>query len=251
MKVQFYISSRFARTVALVLGSIVAGLTALSLLVQFLSFYLSSLTSQIDSEDGRLDLFNLPSDGNIPQWYSSSMLLICSILLAIIAVAAKNTNYRFHWTGLSLIFLYLSADEAASLHEKVSTVLEGQLNTGGILHYAWVLPYGFIVLVFAMVYFKFVLDLPARTRLLFVIAGVLFVGGAIGAEMITAYYADTGRRESLTYYLVAHVEEVLEMLGVVVFIYALLLYISVHARSLNIGSEDPEAGTQSTLNQQK
>lgn len=238
MRVQISISPKFTKQLAMLLSLVVVGLAVLSLTFEFLNFYLfSDLASQAGDKDGNFNLLYLPSDGNIPEWYSSSMLLICAILLAMIAIAVGRSRYIIHWVGLSILFLYLSADEAASIHEKLSSVLEGRLNTSGILYYAWVIPYAAFVLVFVCAYLMFFINLPANTRLLFLIAGLFYVGGALGGELIEGYYTTLYGASGLIYSLIMHAEEVLEMLGVVVFFYALLLYISSHVREINIGSK--------------
>jgi hypothetical protein len=67
--------------------------------------------------------------------------------------------------------------------------------------------------------------LPARTRRLFLAAGAIFVAGAIGVEAVSGMQASLHGEQNLTYHLVITVEELLEMTGIVIFIYALLDYI--------------------------
>ncbi|NER04565.1 MAG: hypothetical protein F6K17_19105, partial [Okeania sp. SIO3C4] len=50
------------------------------------------------------------------------------------------------------------------------------------------------------------------------------VGGGIGMEMIGGYYAYLYDTKNFFYEILVTIEEFLEMLGVVVFIYALLCY---------------------------
>ena len=58
-------------------------------------------------------------------------------------------------------------------------------------------------------------------------AGAVYVGGAIGMEMIGGFYQDVYGYD-LTYVLLQTIEEVGEMLGIVIFIYALCYYLSVY-----------------------
>jgi len=229
LRVQLSISPKFIRKIALILCSLVFGLTALSLI-----FEVFNSASQAGGGDGRITLFALGSDGNVPQWYSASMLLVCAVLLAAIAGAAETGSHRIRWKGLSAVFVYLSVDEAASIHEKLSSVLEARFSPSGVFSYAWVIPYAFLVLVFVLFYAKFLYDLPANTRLLFLAAGVLFVGGALGAEMINARSDSSYGREHLAYFLGTHIEELAEMLGVLVFFYALLSYIGLHVEEVEL-----------------
>jgi hypothetical protein len=57
-------------------------------------------------------------------------------------------------------------------------------------------------------------------------AATLFLGGALGVELVGSRYAEFHGGENLTYNIIATVEESLEMAGVIVFIYALLKYIA-------------------------
>ena len=190
---------------------------------------------------GLTRLFSLNTDPSIPAWYSSVTLLLCSLLLGIIfLVKRRNAEpFAFHWAVLSLIFLYLSIDEAARIHETIGTTLSLKFfgDTHGFIHYTWVL-YGIpSVLILAACYLKFLLHLPRRTMRLFVLAGVTYVGGVLIAEMINARHADLHGTKNLVYQMMTVGEEFLEMSGIVTFIYALMSYIGSQVRSISINFE--------------
>jgi hypothetical protein len=180
----------------------------------------------------RLDL---NSEGNVPAWFSSSALLCCSILVASIAQyrIREGAPYARHWTLLAVIFLLLSLDEAVSLHEMLIKPLRSALNVGGFLHFAWVIPGAAFVLVFALAYLKFFRDLPSRSRRLFAIAGILYIWGALGMEMIDGYIAVLYKFKAPIYVVMTTIEEGCEMLGISIFIYALIRY----AASLPIAAQ--------------
>ena len=69
------------------------------------------------------------NDASVGAWYSSLLLLFCSILLAIIAASKRRLGerYTFHWGFLSGIFLLMSVDEIARLHESFGSALERAL----------------------------------------------------------------------------------------------------------------------------
>ena len=50
-----------------------------------------------------VNLFNLDGEMNVPAWYSSSTLLLCSILLGLIAnhKMREGDGYSLHWVGLA------------------------------------------------------------------------------------------------------------------------------------------------------
>lgn len=59
----------------------------------------------------------------------------------------------------------------------------------------------------------------------------MFVGGALGMEMVGGQYADSFGGGTPVYMAITSIEESLEMFGIVVFVYALLTYIRSHIPS--------------------
>jgi len=71
------------------------------------------------------NLFNIRTEGNIPAYYSSSTILFASFLLGFISLFRKTYGLNYSlWSILSVIFLYLSLDEAVQLHERVGVLLK-------------------------------------------------------------------------------------------------------------------------------
>src|SRR6185503_2968640 len=137
-----------AATVARRLGAVVVLLVAASTAVHVMT----AITGH-DTSYGLTALFELDNENNIPTWYSSLLLLLSSVLLAVTAraqpAAWPETRY---WWGLSLIFLLLSVDEAASLHEKFNRPVRELLHLGASVHFAWVVPAILMLLVLAIGY---------------------------------------------------------------------------------------------------
>ena len=156
--------------------------------------------------------------------------------IAIIAITKhkQGDRYAFQWKCLSLIFLYLSVNEAAGIHELAIDPLRQALNLGGIFYFAWVIPGAILVSIFVLAYLKFLMSLPAKTRNLFIVAGVIYVGGALGIELVGGAYAYAQGITDLAYSIIVTIEEALEMIGILVFIYALLDYIETYIKSLLI-----------------
>lgn len=172
-------------------------------------------------------LFTFDDETNIPTFYSSLALFFCAALLSIIAAAHKRNGFSsLPWFGLAAVFLLLSIDEAASVHEKLTIPFRDLLNTSGFLYFAWVIPYGIAAALFCSLYIRFLLRLPKKTMFLFIASGATYISGAAGFEMISAYRAYSHGVNDLIYSLITTCEEFLEILGIVIFIYSLLLYIS-------------------------
>ena len=91
-----------------------------------------------------------------------------------------------------------------------------------------------------MVYLRFWLRLPARTQLLFAISGILFVGGSMGVEALSALYIYLYDEGGLLGIAITHLQEFLEMVNVIGFVYALMAYITSdpHLRNLQVSVGD-------------
>ena len=181
-------------------------------------------------------LFDVNREGTIPTYYSSFALLLCSILLGTIAFSKKgpSARYSLHWSALSVIFLLLSFDEMVAIHESTNGPLRSALNASGFLYFTWVIPGIAFVLIFVLVYLRFLFNLPAKTRWLFLVAGTVFIGGAIGMELVGARRADLYGYNNMIYVMITTIEESLEMMGVVVFIYALMSYMASHLNNIRV-----------------
>ncbi|VVB92377.1 Uncharacterised protein [uncultured archaeon] len=164
----------------------------------------------------------------MPTWYESIALLVCAILLAVIAFAKKrgNDKYQFHWSVLSIFFLYLSIDEAAQIHELFNVFLFS-FSSYRIFHFPWVIIGIPIVIIFIITYMKFLINLPKNIRFLFILAGIFFVGGSLGMELVGGWYEFANGKENLIYAMISTIEESLEMIGTAFFVYA-LTYISLY-----------------------
>lgn len=174
--------------------------------------------------------FDLNREGNLPTLYQAATLLLCAALLWAIADARRRAAapYAAHWRGLALIFAYLCCDEMFRGHEHSIEFVRNRLRLDGFLFYAWVVPGAVFVLLVALVYVRFVFYLPGDVRALFVLAAVLYVGGALGMELVGGKMNVEYGHSSPQHAVAAQVEEVLEMSGVIVFIHALLTYARSH-----------------------
>ena len=179
-------------------------------------------------------LFDFNTENNIPTLYTSLILIFSSILLAFIASTHKKQNSYYPWLGLSIIFLFLSVDEIASIHERIGALVRESFNTSGLLYHAWVIPYGVFLAVFVILYFRLLMSLAKRIRNLFAISGTTFVLGGIGFELLGGWQNDLYGINNLTYSFFYTCEEFLEMLGIVIFIYALFVYLAKHYKPLTV-----------------
>ena len=174
---------------------------------------------------------HLESEANLTTWYSSATLLVCSYLLYTIAWHRRRERDPFttHWMLLALVFVFLSIDETAMLHEATIMPLHAMLHPSGIFVYAWVIPAIPLVAAFAFINFRFVMSLPPLTRVQFSSwQEAVYVGGALGLEMAEGAIASSLGDKSLVMLFARGLEEILEMTGLLLFIRALLEYMVVH-----------------------
>ena len=172
--------------------------------------------------------FDVVTEGNIPSWFSGTLLFISAALAGIIAADARRRGdrYRWHWLALAVLFVLFSLDEVAYLHEGVSNFM-GR-NSIGFMEIGWIIPGAIFVLIAGLAFAPFILNLPSRTRLLFIIAGALFLTGALGLEVVESLLLGDWDFQATPVLISNHLQELFELLGVSVFIYALLSHIKAH-----------------------
>ena len=190
-----------------------------------------------DYREDWMDLFNLDRELNFPTWYSALNLGFCALLLRIIALGKQQQGDRYagDWRLLSIIFGFLAIDEVVSIHEiLIIPEVSEALNLPWFLHSMWVIPGTVFVVWFVRRFSKFLYHLPPRSQQQFMIAACLYVGGALIMEMVGSHFAESIGQQHIVYAAIATVEEVLEMTGIILFIYALLGYMSQWTPRLNL-----------------
>ncbi len=184
---------------------------------------------------GIVQFLDVDKEGNLPTAFSGALLALAASLLYLIGFLNRVDSEPFskQWLWLGLMFSYLSIDELAGIHELFNSVGLPLRRLGwsgiyqGFFRWPWVLVGIIAVISISFVFRRFVRSLPKRTYRLFLSAATLYISGAIGMEMLAGRLnpasGGLGLQGTLRPYLLAsHAEEALEMMGVVVFIYALL-----------------------------
>jgi hypothetical protein len=182
-------------------------------------------------------LFSLDSETNIPTYFQVILFELCSILLILIVLNVREHNLpgNFHWKMLAVGFFVMSCDEFMSLHEKITKPMANLMGTyrSVFFYFGWV-PIGiFLVIILALVFIPFLRKLPRRTMWLFLLAGVIYIVGCIGMEMIGGSVIMTSGR-GRSYFICFTIEETFEMFGTILFIYGLLDYIQNSVEKVRI-----------------
>ncbi|MFD1754678.1 multidrug transporter [Rufibacter sediminis] len=186
-------------------------------------------------------MFYFDGEKNIPTYFSSINLLISATLLFLIARYVKfSTQPQYHrkWSWLGWIFVWLAMDELFALHEVTAKPMRLLLQKAlqqenlGMFHFAWFVPYGFAVLCVGFYYKNFLFSLPKKTFYSFLVAGVTFMAGAVGMEMVSGFVVNNGLLS--IYKIITTLEESLELLGIIYFIYSLVQYLEGQTNLRNV-----------------
>ncbi|UCC57033.1 MAG: hypothetical protein JSU75_04655 [Gammaproteobacteria bacterium] len=219
---------------------IVFQFSAVSILVLLsLAAYLFSYYTGHGRLLGLIPFLDVSEEQSLPTYFSSLNLLLSSVLSFVLyAIFRREGFIRYrYWMYLSLLFLLLSVDEASSIHEKFTQL---QKYTGilipAIQTHSWIL-YGVLFTVVIGVFFiPFLVTLPARTALLMLLAGAIFLSGAIGVETLGAWfrYKNLAGHHDLIDNLRRLVEESLEMYSIALFNCILFREIATAKAKINI-----------------
>lgn len=182
--------------------------------------------------------FNLGSEANLPTYFSALLFLAVAALLWLIGLQHRRSGspIAWQWWGLSLLLAFLSADEAAMIHDGlVGAMWTRYFGRGqGVLYYNWYKAYVPALVIVGGLYVPFMRRLPRPLFVRLAVAVAVFLTGAVGIEVIESYmksYAINGLNLLIT------VEESAEMAGLVLAIRALLLELQRSSSTFRIQFE--------------
>lgn len=183
-----------------------------------------------------LDKLDVNGEMNIPSWWSSLQLSAAAVLLTLIGLAVRSglRAGATPWFLLSLLFVGLSLEETAAIRDLFNPVLRRWLGASGFFHFAWVIPGALFVAAVGASFLRFLIQLDRRTRTLFLLAGAMYVGGALGLEILGGYLTTRYGQDHLGYILATTLEEGCEMWGVALFVYALMRHLERNTAGLKL-----------------
>lgn len=192
----------------------------------FISIYLKLKFNYSDMKP-IIRLFNFDTEQSIPSLFSFLILLFSALLLFQIYKASfHNSQLLKRWRVLSFIFLFLSFDEILSFHEGLNNFLNKIINET-YHNWLWSIPYGLLVFVIFIYFIPMIKIIPKQINFLLFTSASLFLFGAVGLEIfVNLNDIIVGDVFDKTYILFYSMEETLEMIGISLFIYTLLRYIS-------------------------
>lgn len=202
-------------------------ITIFLVLMDIVRLYFKNKRPDLVALNDALDqLIKLTGEFNLPTLFSALLLFASGILLFLIFAGTKQRKFRYHWLSLGLIFIFLSLDESLMIHESVSKLIRRNFTVEGSIHYGtWSIPYLIVTIFIAFTFLKFVLQLPKKTKIIFIVSGFVYVMGAAGIELAEGYFFLYYGEESFIYRLAHWSQEIVEMVGIIMFIYGLLDYL--------------------------
>ncbi len=172
------------------------------------------------------------AEANLWAWLSSITLALLAVTFAVSALVRRGAGQPWRaMVFLSAVALLLSADEGAMLHETLNEI--GTRITDALGEFnAWLVPGVVLVVVAGAVLLRVARGLDRRLRWRLVLAGGVFLAGALGMEAVGAAFAlsypgPDNPWETGTYRLLVGVEEGLEGLGALMALRAALATVTV------------------------
>lgn len=164
-------------------------------------------------------LINLDGEASLSSWFSASKLLLTGTVFAVAAYSRSNKSVdTLFLTTCALAFFFLSADEAASIHEKITMIFKGVqfLPRFSGDHGVWIPIYllagGLFVITTRRSWFILWRDRREGTTI-FLIGIAVFVFGAVALEIVS--YSGLRDISNRNYYLYqVFFEEAFELAGV-------------------------------------
>jgi len=169
-----------------------------------------------------LDSLNMDRELNLPTLFSSALLLTAALLMQRIGLDRESVVAR-NWRLLSKVFTFLALDEVLQIHEiLIIPGLRHQVHPA--LASTWVVPYVILTLILLWHLRRFLWAIPKATTSRLLRSGAVYVGGAIGMEMIGSFTVRSNliRLHSPWYGAITGLEETLELLGIILLIDALM-----------------------------
>lgn len=164
-------------------------------------------------------------ESSLPTWWSSTQLLLAGVLVGLVVVRNIVIRKSVGILGLvALLLIVLSIDEISALHERTGIFLDrflgdrrvSRFDVTGLWFVVIGVPFAVLVIVMLRLLSAFLAEVPG-TRIRLLLGFAVLLSGAVGVEALTNFVIDVEmipqRAEIGRYVLLAGFEELLEMSG--------------------------------------
>ena len=211
---------------------------ALALSLASYAMHLITRAAEVDT----IAALDVGDEVSLATWFQTLVFILAAVVLVVGGSrATQRREPRRGWWFLAWVMVLLSIDEAVSIHERLGSALREVLDTSGILYYIWVIPAVLFAAVVALVQLGWLRSLPVSTRRLVVLAGVIFVLGAAGFELLASTGDEANGTETLTSVTFSAVEELMEMIGLSLFVVVLIDHLGGQRVSVLLHSYRPRS----------
>jgi hypothetical protein len=194
-----------------------------------------ALTVSIEGFDftgkGQLSLFNLTHERSFGTWVNAALLAAAALATAAAALVPPPTGgrrLRNGWLALAGLIALMSVDEVAMMHEATIELVQSSLELPAFLRFGWMIPALLVIALYVVWQWRFFASLPAWLRTRLIMAGAVYLGAAVGLEMVESQIANTAGEEDarIVLQLLVGLEEGLEMGAAAAVLLFVLRYIA-------------------------
>lgn len=187
---------------------------------------LNAVGIAMGADTERTKYFLLALERNPSTWFSGALLGATG--LGAFLVGRGRPDQRT-WSAVAALFAVLSLDEVATFHEWLGAVP----GIPGVGTRGWA-GAGLVLAALVTIWLlRWALALELRLRLTLVVGGVLFLGGAIGFEVLAGMW-ESSHGSDARYWAISSVEENLELAGVLVVLRGLLDHLAGRPAPLSL-----------------
>ncbi len=168
-----------------------------------------------------LVIFDVGVENSVPTWFSVLNLLLGGLLFFLLAEAARHRSEptTWGWYLMAGVLTFLSMDEGASIHEQFTKLSDKLVEHGwspAWAQWGWI-PFALVLVAFvAVALIPFLRALPRDLVGRFVLAGTLYLIGAVALEYAGEQLLVHGisTENGILYQLEEVLEEALEMYAI-------------------------------------
>lgn len=191
----------------------IAGRLILALLAAHIAVMSVEVLTGSDYVYGIVPLFDLDREQNVPTLASTLLILGNALLCGLHwRVDRRQGNPERMWLVLAMVLAFLALDEFASIHETLMSILRKNVRATGVFYFVWVIPYLALSAAVGLACIPFLRRQSPKTRSGLLGAGILYVFGAAGIEMIAGpIYESLPDKQGPLWILLTTCEELLEL----------------------------------------